>query len=70
MQQAGQGGHPIELFMAHDAQIIDVAFHLAELGAQRVDFIAVAEGDHPALERILQHDAHPAGEHGKLIKTA
>lgn len=26
MQQAGEGCHPVELFMAHDAQIINVAF--------------------------------------------
>ena len=56
--------------MAHDAQIINVALHLAELGAQRVDFIAVAESDHPALQFTLQQDTHPAGENGQLIKAA
>jgi hypothetical protein len=51
MQQAGERGHAVELLMAHDAQVIDIAFHLAELGAEGVYLIAIAEGDHPALQR-------------------
>ena len=70
MQQTGEGGHPVELFVAHDAQVVDIALHLAELGGEGIDFVAVAEGDHPALQRILQHNAHPAGEHGQLVEAA
>ena len=56
--------------MTHDAQVIDVAFDLAELGAQRVDLVAIAEGDHPALQRPLKHDVDPAGNHREIVKTA
>ena len=56
--------------MAHNAQVIDIAFYLAELGAQRVDFVAIAEGDHPALQRALKHDVNPAGNHREIVKTA
>ncbi len=70
VQQAGQSGHAVQLLMTHDAQVIDIAFNLAELGAKRVNFIPIAEGDHPALQRILKHDAHPAGNHREGVKTA
>ena len=56
--------------MAHNAQVIDIAFYLAELGAQRVDLVAIAEGNHPALQRPLKHDVHPAGNHREIVKTA
>jgi hypothetical protein len=56
--------------MAHNAQVIDIAFYLAELGAQGVYLIAIAEGDHPALKRIFQHDADPAGDHREIVKAA
>ena len=70
MQQAGEGGHPVELLVAHDAQIVDIALHLAQLGGEGIDFIAVTECDHPALQGILQHNAHPTGEHGQLVEAA
>ena len=69
MQQAGQRSHAVQLFMAHDAQVINVALHLAELGAERVDLVAIAKGDHPALQRIFQHDPHPAGNDREIVKA-
>ncbi|VTN13962.1 Uncharacterised protein [Raoultella terrigena] len=56
--------------MTHDAQVIDIAFHLAELGAKGVDFVPVAEGDHPALQRVFQHDAHRLARTGELVEAA
>ncbi|MNE12771.1 hypothetical protein D3C87_1868630 [compost metagenome] len=50
MQHAGKGCHAIQLLMAHDAQVVDITFYLTQLGAERVNFVAIAKGDHPALE--------------------
>ena len=68
MQQAGERGHAVELLMAHDAQIVDVAFHLAELSAEGVYLIAIAESYHPALQRVLQHDPYAAGDHRQIVE--
>ena len=68
MQQAGEGSHPVELLVAHDAQIVDIALHLAQLGGEGIDFIAVTECDHPALQGILQHNAHPTASTVNWLK--
>ncbi|MNE41874.1 hypothetical protein D3C80_1359730 [compost metagenome] len=70
MQHAGKCRHAIQLLMTHDAQVVDITFYLTQLGAERVDLIAIAKGDHPALKGIFQHDPHPAGDHREIVKAA
>ncbi|MNC30374.1 hypothetical protein D3C75_786560 [compost metagenome] len=70
MQQPGQGGSPVKLLMAHDAQVVSVAFDLTELTTQGIDVVLVAEADHPTLQLLLLHNTHPAGDNPHVVKAA
>ncbi|MNT51346.1 hypothetical protein D3C72_1883080 [compost metagenome] len=55
--------------MAHDAQIVSIALHLAKLAAQGVDVVFVAEADHPVLQLFFLHDAYPAGDNPDMVEA-
>ncbi|MNH46916.1 hypothetical protein D3C79_1099140 [compost metagenome] len=56
--------------MAHDTQVVSVAFDLAELAAQGIDVVLVAEADHPALQLFFLHNPYPAGDDPHVVETA
>lgn len=55
--------------MAHDAQVIGIAGHLAELTAERIDIVLIAEAEYPtALGARLDFNSHAVDDGLPLIQ--
>ena len=57
--------------MAHDAQVIGIAGHLAELTAERIDIVLIAEAEYPtALGARLDFNSHAVDDGFRLFTLA